>query len=392
MSDFVKDMRARLVATHYFWLTSATSGGEIVLKQMGYTEEEAKRVLASCLYSGDQPLAMLADVIYEAQAKHDVNIMQITFTRNAIIVQTAETGSSQKMIVLEDPVITKGLANKISRYSRTIVPPSADTPTTAISEMPLVNLVSPKELVVPMRITVSAGLLVEEPGAIGKHISQKGESLNVSVRTNFAVDPELVFAGVPKTRKDRLIEAACNRETIVVAGPSGSGKTTVMQALLALAAERDPMLRVVALGRFIEPVVFSKRFNAIGIPTERELPFLYDVLQFTQRSFGDTMLLERVVGHGPTRTDPDMIIVDEMLVSGDVVVALAAVTAGTGFMATIHTRIPNVREQYRERIKLLGSNAQIPMAADADIVIGVDRRVIVEIDDKNAKTPVWRKK
>jgi len=374
--DITNIIQARVYATYHWWRTQGTQAGLIAAERL-VPLKEATRIVSEITYSPLRPLTLIADIITDA-IKHNVTITQIDIINNKIIIRCLGVGSKgQRFVVVDDAAVIDSISKTLCEYSNAMSPQSADSPLSVISGMPLSHGVA-----VPLRMTVASGLMVEKQQVIGQYKDKRERTGNkgIYIRVNYIVNPDLTLRGLPPDIREGLVDAIINRERILVVGPSGSGKTTVIQSLLILVSKKYPLLSTVIVGRYLEPLAFSRYIETVGIPDNASAAVLPGALQLTQRTFGShSASLEVAVGHGPTRTDPDTIIVDEILVPGDATLAMEAISLGAGFISTIHASTNNARDMYQRRLQLL-----TPYAYDfADWVVATDKRQIVAISCKN---------
>lgn len=223
-------------------------------------------------------------------------------------------------------------------------------------------------------ITRVVRLTVERAGSI---------ILRVSVRYNYAIPLEMTLAPPADKCLAALKETAdfivSERPRVLVVGPSGSGKTTVVQALMGLLLERNPYLCLTYLGRFWDPVVFPTPTVMWGPGQDIAMPVSPVVAVHTQARFvGGLSSLTAAADQGLTRSEPDLVIQDELLSTEDAVLAVHAATTGAGYISTAHMNLK--WDDWGKRLEALtAENPTLLRLVAPEVVIEVARGKVVRI-------------
>lgn len=322
------------------------------------------------------PLTAIAKVAHIARGM-GLYLMQMDITSIVAGGFIAVGEKSVQVVITRDADVSNELRDALLGYSQAKAPQGAENPIVVVAGMPAP---SNKEIPVPMRVSIGRGHMIER-GEVMAHGQRTGSKPRpvIGIRFNYVVSPDYVFRGVPKNIVDKLVEASMNSRRILFVGPSGSGKTTVMQAVLKLASLKNELAKFFIVGRFIEALALEKSWKMIGLPEDGTVATLPLSVQMTQRQFGGGLDSMRVLtAQGPTRLNPDGIIIDEILEEGDLNILALAVTSGVGTMATIHGRGTDPKA-YVNRLRAISPDLPVPHETFADIVVGVDKRLISHI-------------
>lgn len=270
-------------------------------------------------------------------------------------------GDHRELVTLP-PLAVEGLARALTRRGNEEAPNMAESPVVVWSEAPVSGGI--------MRVV---RITLERAGSV---------VLRISVRFNYAVPIDFMLAEPAEKCWDALNEvvdfALAEKPRMLVVGPSGSGKTTVVQGLIRMLLERQPLLCLTYFGRFWDPVVFRKPTVLWGPGQEIVMPVAPVAAIHTQARFvGGLSTLVAAADQGATRSEPDFIIQDEMLSSEDTILAAHAATVGAGYISTAHT---SVRwSQWEQRVEALSPDGTVKRLATPEVVIEVLAGKVVRI-------------